>query len=149
MRVMDFSTSAKGASWLTLFHFETRDAFLREAFRVLKSGGSLVLSDMIFRRFIEPIGPPLQVPRENLVRDIATYRKRLAEAGFEKIDVQDVTPVVMGGFCRHLARWPGAERRNGHMKLFESLAASLVCRLVASSFGTTITFLKPRFKRLS
>lgn len=122
------------------FHFDTRDAFLREAFRVLKSGGSLVLSDMIFRRFVEPLGPPLRVPRENLVRDIATYRKRLGAVGFEKIDVKDVTPAVMGGFCRHLAHWPAVERRNGHMKLSESLAVSVVCRLVASSFGSAIKF---------
>lgn len=122
------------------FHFETRDAFLGEAFRVLKSGGSLVLSDMIFRRFIEPLGPPLQVPRANLVRDIATYRKRLGAAGFEKIEVKDATLAVMGGFRRHLVRWPVAERRNGHMKLSESLAASLVCRLVAGYFGSATKF---------
>ena len=55
-------------------------------------------------------------------------------------DVKDVTPEVMGGFCRHLARWPATERRNGRMKLSDSLATSLVCRLVASSFGTAIKF---------
>ena len=38
------------------FHFNTRDRFLREVLRVLKPGGTLVLTDMLFRSFLKPVG---------------------------------------------------------------------------------------------
>ena len=63
------------------FHFNTRDIFLREALRILKPRGSLVLSDMLFREFLLPFAEYGQVPRVNLVPDIANFRTRLEAAG--------------------------------------------------------------------
>lgn len=117
------------------FHFDTRDIFLREALRILKPGGSLVLSDMLFREFLRPFAEYGQVPRANLVPDIANFRARLEAAGFEAIDVQDATQACLGGFRRHLARWPASERRRGRMKLCKSIGASLLSPIIAGYFG--------------
>jgi len=118
------------------FHFDTRDRFLHEALRVLKPGGSLVLSDMLFRGFLWPVGKYTQVPRANFVRDIASYGARLEAAGFEAVNVQDATRACLGGFRRYLARWPVSERRDGRMKFGKTIMASLLSRVIAQYFGT-------------
>jgi len=118
------------------FHFDTRDNFLREALRVLKPGGSLVLSDMLFWGFLWPIGKYTQVPRENFVLDIASYRARLEVAGFEDVDVQDATRACLGGFRSHLTRWPESERRKGRMNFSKAIMLSLLSRIIARYFGT-------------
>jgi len=114
-------------------HFDTRDKFFEEARRVLKPGGSLALSDMLFRTIIpSEFG---QVPRANLLASIAEYRARLAAAGFVSIEVTDATEQCLGGFRANLARWAGAERRAGRMKLSRSLAAAVIGKLLAAFFG--------------
>jgi len=117
------------------FHFGTRDKFLKEAHRVLKPGGSLVLSDILFRPISKRLADLFQVPRANLVRSVADYRARLAAASFVAIDVTDATGPCVGGFCKNLSRWPGVERRAGRMKWSRSLGAALVCKLLAAYFG--------------
>ena len=104
-------------------HFDTRDKFLNEAHRVLKPGGSLALSDMLFpTTILSEFG---QVPRANLL-----CRSRLVS-----IEVTNATGHCLGGFRANLARWAGVERRAGRMKLSRSLAAAVICKLLAAFFG--------------
>lgn len=119
------------------FHFDTRDDFFREAFRVLKPGGALVVSDMLFKHFSDTLGQMAHVPRANHVRDIAEYRNRLAAAGFTDIDIDDATDVCLARFRTNLAHWPLTEYRVGRLKLSRTLGMALIFRILAAYFGFT------------
>lgn len=118
------------------FHFDTRAAFLAEAHRVLKPGGALVLSDILFRRlFASGVSDRLGVPKANLVADIPSYKAQFDALGFTDIAVEDATDQCLGGFRRSLVAWPGSEYRKGAMSFTTSLASAAVCRLIAGYFG--------------
>jgi MPBQ/MSBQ methyltransferase len=116
------------------FHFDTRDRFLREAFRVLKPGGVLVLSDILFRHFSKRAARMAHVPRANHFRDIAQYRNHVAAAGFIKIDITDASAACLGPFCRNLAGWPMREYRAGRMKMGRAAGTAIGCAALAGYF---------------
>lgn len=118
------------------FHFDTRQRFLAEACRVLKPGGALVLSDILFRRLPASFSDRLGVPKGNLVADIPAYRAQFASAGFGEVEVEDATDHCLGGFRRNLVAWPAAERARGAMNLSTSIGTAAACRLIAGYFGT-------------
>jgi len=89
-------------------HFDTRAAFFAEAFRVLRPGGVLTLSDMLFRD-AKPIGPWM-LPPANQVESLDAYIALLHAAGFDDVTVRDETAMTWTPFCAEMRRvFRGAE----------------------------------------
>jgi len=85
------------------FHFDTREKFLREACRVLKPGGTLVLSDSLFTRWWERIKPPGRLL--NYVEDPAAYRALCQSAGFQDAEIIDAREECAVRFLRACIRF--------------------------------------------
>lgn len=117
------------------FHFDTRDAFLREALRVLKPGGVLALSDILVRDVPDWFALFGKNPPDNLLPDQQTYLERLNGAGFTEAEVVDETGACLAGFCRNLSNWPAQQYRAGRMKFGERLVAGPLCGAIASYFN--------------
>ena len=82
------------------FHFDTRARFLAEAHRVLKPGGRLALSDILFRARM----PIRDVPTANRVT-IDAYKDTLQHLGFREVALQDVTPDTWRAFDPRFRRF--------------------------------------------
>lgn len=81
------------------FHFDSRDAFLAEARRVLRAGGRAVLTDITFRR---PYGRA--IPAANIWCGQEEYLARCRAAGFEVERMKDITNRTLTPFFDHLAQ---------------------------------------------
>ena len=85
-----------------VFHFRTRQNFLREAYRILKPGGTMVLSDILYTRWAHDRDK--LVPAANYVADIGAYRAMFEDAGFAPPTVTDATEESWRRFRRQLLR---------------------------------------------
>jgi MPBQ/MSBQ methyltransferase len=78
-------------------HFDTRAKFLHEARRVLRTGGTVALADILFRDR-DSVGAWM-LPPANQVAGPEAYADLLEAAGFADLRVIDVTRLTWGRFC--------------------------------------------------
>jgi ubiquinone/menaquinone biosynthesis C-methylase UbiE len=87
------------------FHFDSRDAFLAEAARVLRPGGKAVLTDITFRRSYAG-----GVPAANVWEGEDEYRRRCEASGLQVERLEDITGRTLVPFFEHLeAKGLGAQ----------------------------------------
>jgi microcystin synthetase protein McyJ len=88
------------------FHFDTRDQFMREAFRVLKPGGTLALADMLPTPGRQPSLTTVfsrkygHIPEANYY-DRDEYSRRLTAAGFDDVRVESIREDVFPGMAKY------------------------------------------------
>jgi MPBQ/MSBQ methyltransferase len=84
------------------FHFDTRIDFFHEAFRLLRSGGVLAMTDILLAKGRSANWTV--VPAANFLANADAYRQALASAGFVNIQIEDALDACWEGFCREQER---------------------------------------------
>ena len=112
-----------------VFHFQTRERFLKEANRVLKTEGELIFTDILLHDS-HWVGN-WSVPKENMLRSVELYQQLLQKTTFSIGVFEDITANSWMGFCEHI-------RKNKNMialanGLQESIIAYLLMKLKKQS----------------
>lgn len=80
-------------------HFKGRREFLREALRVLKPGGEIVVADMVFNG--EPKVFRKVLAGQECYADLGMYRALWEECGFGNVVIDDITQASWHAFTGH------------------------------------------------
>lgn len=111
-------------------HFNTREDFFKEAYRVLQEKGIICLSDYtlkrppknIFEKFLLELGRKFWcVPKENIYNS-EIYKEKLENAGFRNIEIKEVGKLTIPGYYYEQKR---IETRNQLRKIRGFIATDL------------------------
>ena len=86
------------------FYFDTRENFLREARRILKPEGKLIMADMVFAT-TEYLGGDKLIPTANTIDSLEDYQSLYQQLGFESVELLEVTEECWFKHFRYMQTW--------------------------------------------
>lgn len=81
-------------------HFYSRTAFLKSAYRTLKTGGSLILTDILFQQ--NKWNDYWLIPNTSRIINLFDYQKMFEQVGFIVNVMEDITEINWVSFCNYL-----------------------------------------------
>jgi MPBQ/MSBQ methyltransferase len=131
-----------------VFHFDTREQFLREACRVLKPGGSLALSDILLRSKSVTAQAKL-IPTANYVPSLQDYERSYVRCGFEDLRVIEAREPCWEAYRDHRIRfsWGKVLAGQASWETFQRLVTGLKLWDWAIGHYLLVSARKPRGRR--